>query len=74
MMEHNTPGTAETVVVVVPFISGEAQSEFLEGELVFEPLGPLRGLDEPRGAIRHGDLDLRPRAARAGPLLAQRRR
>ena len=40
MMEHNTPGTTETVVVVVPFISGEAQSEFLEGELVFNPSDP----------------------------------
>ena len=40
MMEHNTPGTTETVVVVVPFISGEAQSEFLEGELVFDPSDP----------------------------------
>ena len=40
MMEHNNPGTTETVVVVVPFISGEAQSEFLEGELVFDPSDP----------------------------------
>ena len=40
MMEHNTPGTTETVVAVVPFISGEAQSEFLEGELVFDPSDP----------------------------------
>ena len=39
-MEHNTPGTTETVVVVVPFISGEAQNEFLEGELVFNPSDP----------------------------------
>jgi hypothetical protein len=39
-MEHNIPGTTETVVVVVPFISGEAQSEFLEGELVFNPSDP----------------------------------
>src|ERR1044072_7899784 len=40
MMEHNTPGTTATVLVVVPFISGEAQSEFLEGELVFNPSDP----------------------------------
>jgi sporulation and cell division protein SsgA len=40
MMEQNTPGTTQTVVVVVPFISGEAQSEPLEGELVFDPADP----------------------------------
>ena len=39
-MEQNTPRITDTVVVTVPFISGEAQSEFLEGELVFNPADP----------------------------------
>jgi hypothetical protein len=39
-MEPNTPSTTDTVVVSVPFISGEAHSEFLEGELVFDPADP----------------------------------
>ena len=59
-MEQDTPGTTDTVVASVPFVSGEAQSEYLEGELVFDPAGPLRGLHEPRGPVRHRDLDLRP--------------
>ena len=39
-MEQDTPSTTDTVVVVVPFVSGEAQSELLEGELVFNPSDP----------------------------------
>ena len=39
-MEPNTESTTDTVVVAVPFISGEAHSDFLEGELVFEPADP----------------------------------
>jgi hypothetical protein len=39
-MEPSTPSTTDTVVVSVPFVSGESQSEFLEGELVFDPADP----------------------------------
>jgi hypothetical protein len=39
-MEQEIPGTTDTVVVSVPFVSGEAQSEFLEGELVFNHSDP----------------------------------
>jgi hypothetical protein len=39
-MEQDTPGTTDTVVASVPFASGEAQSEFLAGELVFNPSDP----------------------------------
>ena len=39
-MDQDTPSTTDTVVVAVPFVSGEAQSEFLEGELVFDPSDP----------------------------------
>ena len=39
-MEQDIPSTTDTVVVVVPFVSGEAQSELLEGELVFDPADP----------------------------------
>ena len=39
-MEQDTPSTTDRVVVVVPFISGEAQGELLEGELVFDPSDP----------------------------------
>jgi len=39
-MEQDTPGTTDTVVTSVPFASGEAQSEYLEGELVFSASDP----------------------------------
>ena len=39
-MEQEIPGTTATVVASVPFVSGEAQSDYLEGELVFNPSDP----------------------------------
>ena len=65
-MEHNTPGTTETTVVVqwCPFLSGEAQSELLEGELVFDPSDPYAVSMNLEARSGTRDLDLRPRAAR----------
>ena len=39
-MEHNSRSATDTVSVSVPFISGESQTELLEGELVFTPADP----------------------------------
>jgi hypothetical protein len=39
-MEHTPRSTTDIVSVSVPFISGESQSELLEGELVFTPNDP----------------------------------
>jgi hypothetical protein len=39
-MEKPSRSTATTVRAAVPFISGEAHSELLEGELVFDPCDP----------------------------------
>ena len=39
-MEKPSRSTATTIRAAVPFISGESQSELLEGELIFNPADP----------------------------------
>lgn len=39
-MDKPSPGTSTTVRVTVPFISGDAQTELLEGEIIFDHADP----------------------------------
>ncbi|MCW2822354.1 MAG: sporulation protein SsgA, partial [Marmoricola sp.] len=40
-MDKPSPRTTTTVRATVPFLSGDAQSELLEGLLVFDPADPF---------------------------------